>query len=214
MGGRVQLSTLINAESLKKTDSQVLQWTADNAVTPNGGTSYMYIACFAWKMRFVGNYALFGSPTHTLTFQYWNGQNWVDAGSFSSNNNTRWASVNMNDSGANVNAKANTYIWRVRFQNSSGYYKGEGDVYLYLYGIGSADNFPEGIKFAALTGDQYSIKKRQGADTDQSKDSAFDLTPAEVGIYDTHLQMRGTLLTAISPHRFIPKLDDYAPSAN
>ena len=33
----------VDKTSLTKTDSQVLQWTADNSVTPNGGTSYMYI---------------------------------------------------------------------------------------------------------------------------------------------------------------------------
>lgn len=201
----------VDKTSLTKTDSQVLQWTADNSVTPNGGTSYMYIACFAWKMKFVGNYAFFGSPTHTLTFQYWDGESWVTAGSFSSNNNTRWASINLNDTGANVNVKANTYVWRVSFKNSSGYYRGEGDVYLYLYGIGSSGYYKSGLKISALTGNQYVIKKRSGANTDTSQDASFNLTPDKVGIYDTHSHMRGSPITSISPHRFIPKLTNYEP---
>jgi hypothetical protein len=115
-------------------------WTADNTLTPNGGTKYLYICCYSWCFYFEGNYALFGSPNHQLTFQYWNGSSWVTkVGPIELKNSSSWFTVN-DDNSFGYTIHQDSCLWRIKFYNSSGYYKGEGNGYLHLHRYGNSRN--------------------------------------------------------------------------
>ena len=210
----------VTRENLDGVDLATVSWTTDNALTPNGGTSYLYIACYSWTFKFTGNYAFFGSPTHTVRLQHWDGSKWVSDGSFSNKNQgDMWINVNNRSGTGKVNSSLRTWVWRISFSNSSGYYKGAGKGYLYLCGMGHCKetSYPKGAYISKTkNGSVYKVLKRSGANTDTSQDSGFNVKPWDSklgGLYETS-ELRGTAITLPSKHqcRFVPKLDDtYIP---
>ncbi len=136
------VGTLINQAAGTTGALRSASWTADNTLTPNGGTKYLYICSWAFYFKFVGNYAFFGSPNHQVTIQYWNGSSWITAsGPITCKNTTRDWDVNCSKNSVDYRVHANSCIWRIKFYNSSGYYKGQGDGYLTLYGYGNVTNY-------------------------------------------------------------------------
>ena len=186
------IGSVINQVNGNVRDVVTNSWTADNTLTPNGGTKYLYICCYSWTFRFTGNYAFFGSPNHQLTFQHWNGSSWVtNSGPIECKNITRWWGVNDGDS-RDYNLHVNSCMWRIKFYNSSGYYKGDGDGYLYLHGYGNSAN------------SSYYNAHMQGRaiySTPASQYLAYqssDMTPAQVSIY-TFAAQRGNKIYESTP---------------
>ncbi len=196
----------VTADQLKSSDDITASWTSDNTLTPNGGTSYLYIACWVWSFTFQGNYAFFGSPTHGVSIQYWNGTQWIQSIYREFKNSTGYFRVNQDivDSGASFIYEP-TYIWRIRFTNWSGYYKGDGNGYLYLKGIGTAKHYDLEVKgqFIKSLTNHWTVKKRSGADTDTSKDAAFNVLPASLAIYQTVANRGNPILPTIYPCKFV-----------
>lgn len=212
MGGCVQLmattGNYITASELNKRDVVMPSWTKDNDLTPNGGTSYLYIACWNWSFKFVGNYAFFGSPTHTLRVQYWDNtaSAWTTIAS-KSVKNTTWL-FDVNSSSGTTVYKYPTWIWRISFSNSSGYYKGAGKGYLYLCGIGDAGNYADDVvgEYICCLGDsQYWVSKQPGATSGNGQ----NLTPSEVAIYNTRSQRGNPILASTRQSKFVPKIGSY-----
>lgn len=197
----------ITADELNARDVVTASWTKDNDLTPNGGTSYLYIACWNWTFRFEGNYAFFGSPTHTLNVQYWNGSSWVTIASKSVKNTTWQFDINRG-SGGTVVYKYPTWLWRISFSNSSGYYKGAGKGYLYLCGIGDAGNYSSEVigQLVCCLGDsQYWVSKQSGSTSGNGQ----NLTPSEVSIYNTRSQRGNPILASTRQTKFVPKIGSY-----
>lgn len=211
---------LITRAQLDGVDLSTVSWTSDNALSPNGGTSYLYVACYSWTFKAVGNYWFFGSPNYNLYLDYWDGTAWKNVGSTGSfKNATRWINVNNGSGSGNVNSHLRTWVWRVRITANGGYYKGEMDGYLYLCGMGHCKetSYPKGAYISKTkTGFVYKVLKRSGANTDTSQDSGFNVKPWDSklgGLYETS-ELRGTAITLPSKNqcRFVPKLDDtYIP---
>lgn len=203
----------------------------DNDITPNGGTSYLYIAGYSWRLKFIGNYAFFGSPTHTVKLWHWDGSKWRLDGTFSSFKDTKWIYVNdMNhQSGGSINVNIPTWIWRVSFSNSSGYYKGHGDVECYWNGTGNTtdDTYPKGLIISIKGGGMYSIQKAPGSASASA--TLYDKPPSDESlkyggrggyesnyedqlIYDTATYRGNILQDTLSRAVFLSKLDsNYVP---
>ena len=187
---------LLNRANLMGVNLNNPSWTADNTMTPNGGTRYLYIACWAFNFKFVGNYALLGSPDHQVSIQHWNGSSWV-------NDETRTLKNASYEWGVNRYSTLYGYItyptfkWRIRFVNSTGYYKGEGDGYLWLhapgeYDSGLWDTNVRGKQIACLGTSQYLVYQ------------TADSPPSSFSIYSTTPQRGSAINSGITKCRIVP----------
>lgn len=114
------------ANNGSSTENFIVSGDYCEGLTSDNGSSYVYICSCRFSFRFKGNYWFFGSPTHVVNIQHWDGSKWVTD-----------ISKSLKNAEHNFGTFYGGWVWRIRIDTSGGAayrYCGEGWLHNYATG--------------------------------------------------------------------------------